>query len=326
MNFIRKDEGAALLSVLLLVSVMSAAMVAAFDLLGFYTKSTTMKLQQHQAVQYALAGEIIGADQAVKLSQNMELASLIYEDIDERKVTFPIESGLVSGRIAEYSNCFNLNSVVTRNNASGYELNQIGYDQYTRLLEGLGIGNRAAIALSGTLVDWQDTDDRPMPAGAESFSYSQLEVPYRAANFPLSDIDELRLVSGYTPDLIETLKSVACVDPVSMETVVNLNSVRPDQAILIHSLLGRPVSIENIMTMIEDRPSDGFDHVSRFWNHAYLKDQNISQNIRKQFVTSPKRYKIFVDVAFADAKIHLESLILLNGDGTYALVDRKLGV
>ena len=192
MNLIKNEEGAALLSVLLLVSVMSAAMVTAFDILGFYTRQTVTKSHSYQAIQYALAAEIIGAN------------------------------GTVTGALEEYTNCFNLSSVVVAGSGNGFELNQTGYDQYIRLLEELGIGERQAISLASALVDWQDTDDQPMSSGAEGFIYSQMEIPYRAANYPITEISELRLVRGYSPELVDRLGNLACVDKRSMKTTINL--------------------------------------------------------------------------------------------------------
>ncbi len=325
MNHLRNEDGAALISVLLLVSVMSAALVATFDLLGYYTRNSTVKIASHQAREYALAAEMVGSEQAIKLAEQVQLASFLTGSVENRLVSFPIEGGMISGKLQEYTNCFNLASLVKANNARGFEINQTGHDQFVQLLIDIGIGDRQALLLAANLVDWQDTDSRPLPLGSEDFYYSQLEIPYRAANAPIGDIDELRLVSGFTPELIEALLPITCVDAVSMETVLNLNSLTPEQTILLHSVLGLPLSLQNINSIIKDRPSQGYDHVARFWDHKFLADKDIKSEVRRQFDLSPKRYKIFVEVILADIHVNLESLISLNNDSTYTLINRKYG-
>ncbi|MCP5380957.1 MAG: type II secretion system minor pseudopilin GspK [Kordiimonadaceae bacterium] len=325
MSFIKNEDGAALISVLLLVSVMSAAMIATFDELGLFTKNIVSRTEYYQADQFAHAAEIVGANQAVKLAKNQMLAAVMGIDDDRQKVTFPIDGGTVKGELAEYSNCFNLNSLVTANNAEGFEINQIGYEQYIQLLREIGIGERQAQSLAAALVDWQDTDDRPMQSGAESFSYSQAVVPYRAANYPIRELNELRLVRGYTPELIEVLSKFTCVDPLSLQTVVNLNSIRPDQAIFIRALLGPEYPLEAIRSVIEERPAAGYDNVARFWNNPLLKNKEIDNRIRKQFQVSAKRYRLSIEVEYFDARISRQSVILIKDDGTYELISRTAG-
>jgi len=326
MNFIKNEDGAALLSVLLLVSVMSAAMVTTFDVLGFYTRQTVTKSHSYQATQYALAAEIIGANEAVDLAKNSELVALLGQSGNPQKVSFPFENGTVTGTLEEYTNCFNLSSVVVAGSGDGFELNQTGYDQYIKLLEELGIGERQAISLASALVDWQDTDDRPMPSGAEGFVYSQMEVPYRAANYPITEIRELRLVRGYNSELVDRLGNLSCVDKRSMMTTINLNSAKTEDASLINALLGLSLSQQDVVTILKARPETGYDHVARFWDHGFLKDRKINSQIRQQFLITPKRYKIGIDVSLDGARVKMESLVYINDDGTFDLISRKFGV
>ena len=325
MRILRNDDGAALISVLLLVSVMSVAMVAMFDMLGFYTKRTVSSQNKAQALEYAKASEIIGADQAVKLATQQGLVAYLGENKSAQQVTMPIENGMIAGELIERTNCFNLASLVTLEPSGQFEINISSYQQFVRLLVNLGVGEGAALSLASSLVDWQDSNLRAEPGGAEDFTYSQLEVPYRAANSPIIDIDELRLVKGYPLELIETLKLYTCVDAVSMETVINLNSLEQKDVILFHALLGTNQSIQNMEAIINERPAMGYDHVSRFWDHRFLKEEEINQKIRKQFNIRPKRYAIVVDVKLDDTKVYMESLIYINNDGTYSVINRKLG-
>lgn len=326
MSFLKSENGAALISVLLLVAVMSAAMVVSFDVLGYYTRSTIKNQQELQAYEFALAGEIVGAEQAKKLTQQIDLANFLNISANENRVSFPVDNGSVSGSLKEKSNCFNLVSLVKAGSGNRYEINEIAYEQFIRLLQGLGIGERQAVSLSSALVDWQDSDGRPMSSGNEDYTYSRREVPYHTANTLITDITELRIVNGYNENIIAALRPYVCIDHIKMDTVINLNTIEVDQAILVQAMLGIPLSIQDVMAIIKDRPDQGYDHVARFWAHPFLENREISQEVRNQFNIKPKRYEIIIDVRLTDARVHLKSLISMNDDGSYSLISRKFGV
>jgi general secretion pathway protein K len=71
--------------------------------------------------------------------------------------------------------------------------------------------------LVGALVDWIDTDDIPTGSGgAESSYYRGLEKPYRARNGPMETIAELRLIRGFTDEVLLKLgarRAGGIVDP-----------------------------------------------------------------------------------------------------------------
>jgi general secretion pathway protein K len=57
--------------------------------------------------------------------------------------------------------------------------------------------------LVGALIDWIDVDDIPTGAGgAENGYYRGLEKPYSARNAPMETIAELRLVKGFTEEVL----------------------------------------------------------------------------------------------------------------------------
>lgn len=326
MNLLRNEDGAALMTVLLLVAVMSAAMIATLDILGLYTRSAATKNQFYQAREYARAAEIVGANQAQRLASNRQVAALQDMMSTDNKVSFQIDGGEISGVLKEHTNCFNLASMVQINNAGGYEINQRSYDQYVRLLTKFGVGERQAMALAAALIDWQDSDERPMPLGAESFSYSQGEVPYRSANQPISQIEELRLIKGYTPALISALSQISCVDPLSMETFINVNTATAIHAPLIQAMLGLPLTEGNITSILEVRPQSGFDNIARFWDNNLLLNRLIDTGIRKQFLIQPKRYTLDIEVVYGDVIVRQESLIGINDDQSYHIISRKVGI
>lgn len=57
--------------------------------------------------------------------------------------------------------------------------------------------------IAAAIVDWRDTDEEPTDSGAEDEYYRMLPVAYRAKNRPFETVDELLLVRGVTPELLD---------------------------------------------------------------------------------------------------------------------------
>lgn len=57
-------------------------------------------------------------------------------------------------------------------------------------------------SLTDALLDFVDADDIPRPEGAEQEYYNALPQPYRIHNGPLSTVEQLLLVRGFTPAVV----------------------------------------------------------------------------------------------------------------------------
>ncbi len=61
---------------------------------------------------------------------------------------------------------------------------------------------RMTAELAAAVVDWRDADSDPSENGAEDEIYGRLNPPYRCKNAPFESIEELRLVYGFTQDIL----------------------------------------------------------------------------------------------------------------------------
>lgn len=112
---------------------------------------------------------------------------------------------------------FNLNNLVRNGQPSPPD---IGVFRQLLTLEG------ANPNLTDAVVDWLDPDSTPHPDGAEDADYLALKPPYRAANRPFESVGELRLVRGFTPDLVAKLHPFLIALPTP--TLVNVNTAPPE--------------------------------------------------------------------------------------------------
>ncbi len=61
---------------------------------------------------------------------------------------------------------------------------------------------RMTAELAAAVGDWRDADSDPSENGAEDEIYGRLNPPYRCKNAPFESIEELRLVYGFTQDIL----------------------------------------------------------------------------------------------------------------------------
>jgi general secretion pathway protein K len=126
----------------------------------------------------------------------------------------PLDGGELGGFLEDQQGKWNLNNLVRQG-----RVDPLQFELFQRLLEGAGLPVELAFALR----DWIDADgERDTSAGAEDEYYLTLPVPYRAGNAPLSHVDELRLVRGFSADVIERLRPLVSALPEF--TPVNLNT------------------------------------------------------------------------------------------------------
>lgn len=326
MTQFKDDKGAALVSVMLLVGVMSVGLVLTLETVSNGARAVGLSSAHAQAREYALAGEMAGAERIRSLVRSRDyMAMLDPESGNVLSLEVPVEGGVIYGEIEEQTNCLNLAGLVSRNDAGLYSANELAVEQFARLLKNLGLGASAAEALAASIADWQDSDGRTLPSGTENIAYSALDVPYLTPSSPLVAIDEIRLIAGMTDELYNVLRPLICLDNLTMDTRLNLNSIEAAKAPLLAAVLENQVSVAESLALINQRPLGGFDHVSTFWLDDALKDLVLDSASREAITLTPMRYKVSVEVAWQEASAGMTSLFLVSEDGSYSLISRRLG-
>jgi type II secretory pathway component PulK len=69
--------------------------------------------------------------------------------------------------------------------------------------------------LAAAIIDWRDADSTISTSGAEAETYGRMRPPYLCKNAPFDSVDELRLVSGATMDILlgEDVNRNGILDP-----------------------------------------------------------------------------------------------------------------
>lgn len=259
------ELGAALLTVLLLVAVMSVIAATALERVTLATRLTGNAGLQAQARAYADAAEDIAKLRIADLVAAQPGKTTLAGNWLGTPQQLPVPGGSATARVTDSGNCFNLNSVVTGDNPENLNVRPVGVSQFEALMQALAIDPRQAQIVAASLADWIDTDAVPQPGGGEDEVYLALAQPYRAANRFMTDSSELRAVQGVTPALYGILRPWICALPISDLSPINVNTLLPQQAPLFVMLLPGKVTVEQARLWLAQRPADGYGSPNAFW-------------------------------------------------------------
>ncbi len=86
---------------------------------------------------------------------------------------------------------------------------------------------------------------------------------YLAANQPMQDVSELRLLAGMDAALYQRLLPFVCVQP-DDALQVNVNTLRPSQAALLVALFPGDLTLQEAQQLLHNRPRTGWSSVAAF--------------------------------------------------------------
>ncbi len=320
------ERGAALLAVLLLVAVMAAVSVLTLEKLRLATSLAANGAALDQARAYAFGAEALALTKVALLDGRATGGVMTLAGGWNGRITrLPIPNGLASIRIRDGGNCFNLNSLVTGGAAGRLAVRPAGVTQFMALMRVIGIADPDARRVAAGLADWLDSDGIALPDGAEDAAYQRAQKPYRAANAMLSEVSELRAVSGVTRDLYRVLRPWVCALPSTDMSPLNVNTLLPDQAPLVAMLLPGLIDVEQARQIIVRRPPAGWDNISQFWAEPALASVTPDNEVHGQPQLRTRWFALDLDVELAGAQVTETALI--DGAATPAkLAVRRWGI
>ena len=163
-------EGMALLSVLLLVAVLSVLAVVVLDDVRFSIRRATNAELGSQAQWHAAGAERLAMNEIRRLTRLSPGRTPVQPAWDGRPMVFPIEEGQVTLTVSDGQTCFNLNSLV-QGQAGAWAARGEGIRQFIDLQVSLGTSAARARHIAHATADWMDSDNTPLPAGAEDAAY-----------------------------------------------------------------------------------------------------------------------------------------------------------
>ncbi|MFT3966353.1 MAG: type II secretion system minor pseudopilin GspK [Sphingobium sp.] len=295
-----RERGAALLTVLLLVAVMAVITAVALERLTLATRMAQNGIGTDQGRAFLLAGEAVATLRLADLVNARAGRTTLAGGWLGTPQAIAVPGGRVTARVRDAGNCFNVNSLVSGGTATAtastgatttdgaatasltFTTRPAGVSQFAALLRLLGTDPGVAEQIAAASADWIDSDAVPGPGGAEDSFYQQRPVPYRTAGGLLADPSEIRVVSGMTAPIYDRLRPWLCALPVAELSPININTLLPDQAILLAMLTDGRLGPDAARQVLARRPQDGYGSLVTFWGQPALAGLGISSDVSEQ--------------------------------------------
>ena len=178
---------------------------------------------------------------------------------------FETQKGLVSGKIIDSSNCFNINSLVIRNKNT-YKPNKENIAIFERLLSLSEIENNLIDEAIDQIIDWVDADDNPRAFGLEDYYYSgPLNNPkeYTSARIFYS-IQEIKSLPAIRDIGWQVFEKYFCALPHN-NLSININTITGNKSLLLSSLFEN-LPYSDAEYVIDNIPEDGIKNLNELSN------------------------------------------------------------
>lgn len=314
-KFPGKQRGVALIVVMLIVA-MVAIIATNINSRNQLSVRRTLNLAQYdQAFWYAISAEELAKK---ILKQDLEDADgtvHLQQYWAQSDVVFPAEHGEIGGNISDLQSCFNLNalSVESKELENGRPKLPLAAVQYKGLLVALGMDEFGAERLTHTLKDYIDEDTTASPFGAEDADYESRAVPYRAANTLMNHRSELRAVLGYTQDIYLKILPYICVIPGYSAQVLNVNTIKVEQAALLAGMFDNKISVGEAESIINQRPGDGYEKIEDFTELSSISSLFTDAALKTSFAVDTNYFSLEAGAKVDNATFRLESVMKRSG-------------
>lgn len=305
----KSERGAALLSILLLVAILSVIAATTLDRVILSTKLAGNGQSSRQAKLLAYAAEDIALARIADLRAANTTQTTLAGGWLAKPRRFQLPGGTITASVHDSGNCFNLNSLVT--DAEGtVVINTIGRDQFVSLMTALSIPENMAQPIAAAAVDWADSDNIAQPGGAEDSDYLGTAQNYLAANRLFTHKSELRSVKNVSPVLYAKLSPFLCALPSAALSPLNVNTLLPEQAPLLAMLFpSGGMTLNNARSILAKRPDGGYGSVLRFWESLGSQATKPIQPVQDQVKMISNWFRLDLVVASGDITLRETALI-----------------
>ena len=316
----KREEGAALLTVLLMVAVIGVIAMGVLEDIRFGLRRSFNAQAGGQARWYALGGEQMARSRIDQLLARDAGKTSLEGDWNGRAVEFPIEGGAIQARVTDATGCFNLNSVVEADQGEPFRRRELGVRQLASLMTLLGVSNGQDLAES--LAQWIDSNDIG-PAGLEDDGYVAAGVPHRTAGGPLAEVSELRAVRGFDARTYAVLRPYVCALPTTDLSPINVNTLPESRATLLSAITLGAVPPENARRVIAARPAGGWSDLEAFWGQQALAGGAPVDGVRDQIRFRTRYFSLESRVGLAGGETFMTSLFEAGPTNRVRLVARR---
>jgi len=307
-HHVRHQKGVALLTMMLIAALATTLILAMIGRQGRLQAEIGAQFQQDQIAEYVRGAEYF-AMAALKADRDDGSKNDHPNEYWAQPFpAFPVPGGVIAPTLRDAQARFNLNSLIRNNQVDSVSL---GY--FKQLLSQLAI----PAELADSLIDWLDADSLPTgSAGAEDDFYLRQDPAYRCANRSLSTFSELRLVKGYTSDLLRQLAPYVTVLPSSARTL-NVNFLSPG---LLEAMVPG-LSPASALELLQRRPLEGWDTVARFLDNPVFASASpeVRASVQQLLSVDSNYFELYTRIRFGSRE-RLQWSLLSRQDGQLKMI------
>ena len=301
----RRERGVAVITAILIVAVAASAAAMMLSQQSAMIDQALMVSSRAQADLYAQAGVDWARGVLAEDARRTRDVDTLAEGWAQPIAALPVDRALVAGSIADEQGRFNLNNVMNGNQPSAADIRML-----REILGHVGL----APDLADAVVDWIDAaPDLSGSGGAEDAFYLALQRPYRAANRPMVQLEELYRVRGFDAAAVAKLRPWVTALPI--RTATNVNTAGD---VVIAALLG--VARDKAAGLVAERRAKPFQQKADF--AARVASLGAAAAIPDYGVSS-MHFLVHVRVAQDDVQLATEALVRRVEGGATDIIWRR---
>lgn len=326
---IRQQKGAALLTVLLILVLLSTLAVYTAEDENIAIRRAENQRDAIQSHHLALAGEmwVINALERDALTAPLGVDYLSDEWALLQSDVVTVEDGQMAVQAVDESSKFNLNNLLVGKTQEIPDedsaetpkpmkiVDSAWYAYFKRLLVNVKVDE----SLADAVLDWVDEDQKPSGTfGAEDAEYASADTPYLPANQAFSSISELSKVAQFSDDVLAKLSPYITALPVDKEnnifTKINMNTASD----VVLSSLETSVDLPSLSHMMQSRLITPYNTIDLAYRALSLsldkRDFNVIAAVNSEYFSAQSC------VQFGRVQYALQSVVYREQSSQEALV------
>ncbi|EIQ18581.1 general secretion pathway K family protein [Shigella flexneri K-315] len=310
-------RGMALVVVLVLLAVMMLVTITLSGRMQQQLGRTRSQQEYHSASAESLALS------ALSLSLKNEKRVHLAQPWASGPRFFPLPQRQIAVTLRDAQACFNLNALAQPTTAS----RPLAVQQLIALISRLDVPAYRAELIAESLWEFID-EDRSVQTrlGREDSEYLARSVPFYAANQPLADISEMRVVQGMDAGLYQKLKPLVCALPMIRQQI-NINTLDVTQSVILEALFDPWLSPVQARALLQQRPAKGWEDVDQFLAQPLLAD--VDERTKKQLKTvlsvDSNYFWLRSDITVNEIELTMNSLIVRMGPQHFSVLWHQTG-
>lgn len=321
MSRVNKQQGVALLVVLILLVMMSALAAKISQQFCRNLQKTHYQVSQQQLRWAMLAQEKV-VKETLQTDASGESKALAPEGDWHQPLETQGDNYTVVSQVDDAQDCFNVNNLLAADksaqtqNAPAVPEKPRKEQIVEQLLTDGGISQATAEEVYLQLVDYLDGDSTTVKEGAESDAWAGGVPARQPANQMMRNIAEIKLLPAFPVSAYPKVSTLLCALP-DMATKVDVNTLKPEKAAVLAALFPGKLTEDDAARLLDARPEGGWESVEAFskaleQNFPQLKDD--LPQVAEQIAINSRYFRVNYTGNTDDLTLRVVSQLQVNNE------------